>query len=65
MPTPSIQKSRRVTRLDTKKEKEKREREDYQLEQWKKRMKERIDVCNHYDSKHMDLCYIYYDREYR
>ena len=51
MPTPSIQKSKRVTRLDKKKEGDKKKQEEAELEEWKEEMKQRIDdYIPYYDS---------------
>ena len=60
MPTPSIQNSKRVTRvtrIDEKKEKEKKDIEEKQLEEWKERCKKRIEKCTFYDASNKDLFY--------
>ena len=62
MPTPSIQKSKRVTRLDKKKESEWKEKMNSELEEWKEMMKERIDdYFPNYDAM---LDRIYFDSYY-
>jgi hypothetical protein len=46
-----------VTRIDEKKEKEKKDIEEKQLEEWKERCKKRIEKCTFYDASNKDLFY--------